>query len=237
MKHGDLVGASVPVPPEVKDMTTLARMAEMMESKQLEMAQLLQHHRVVLDKLSSGRSTVEKRMEGISMLTYHGRVVNVALPRKDIDVQASANQRRHMTMVASNSEGSRRCMVYFDQDKFTSLCEVADALQPEFIPPDLKERLQIEIFSLRKANCDGLEYYVSRFHTIICQVRDMSHIDQITWFRHGLVMRIREEVAYRRFTTGVQGYFIALELERSHPQSPVARRDDQNVNSAEHGDR
>ncbi|KAI9912343.1 hypothetical protein PsorP6_005918 [Peronosclerospora sorghi] len=59
MEHDDLACTGVPVPPEVNAMTTLTRMAEMMATQQHEMAQLLQHQRVVLDKLSSGRSTVE----------------------------------------------------------------------------------------------------------------------------------------------------------------------------------
>ncbi|KAI9906164.1 hypothetical protein PsorP6_014233 [Peronosclerospora sorghi] len=48
----------------VNAMTILARMAETMATQQHQMAQLLQHQRVVLDQLGSGRSTVEKRVEG-----------------------------------------------------------------------------------------------------------------------------------------------------------------------------
>ncbi|KAI9916898.1 hypothetical protein PsorP6_017117 [Peronosclerospora sorghi] len=99
MKHDDLAGTGVSVPPEVNAMTTLARRAEMMATQQHnQMAQFLQHQRVVLDKLSSGRSIVEKRVEGISMTTYHGRVgepLQVFLQQvkyfsaKNIDVQDS----------------------------------------------------------------------------------------------------------------------------------------------------
>ncbi|KAI9919745.1 hypothetical protein PsorP6_017611 [Peronosclerospora sorghi] len=72
MEHDDLADTGVPVPPEVNAMTTFARIAEMMATQQHEMAQLLQQQLVVLDKLSSGRSTIEKRVEGSSMPTYHG---------------------------------------------------------------------------------------------------------------------------------------------------------------------
>ncbi|KAI9918071.1 hypothetical protein PsorP6_012805 [Peronosclerospora sorghi] len=54
------------------------------------------------------------------------------------------------------------------QDQFTTLSEITDALQAEFIPPDLNERLWEDIFRLKQANCNGLEDYVSRFRTIIC---------------------------------------------------------------------
>ncbi|KAI9908404.1 hypothetical protein PsorP6_004331 [Peronosclerospora sorghi] len=183
MKHDDLAGTGVPVSPDVNAMTTLARMAEMMATQQHEMEQLLQHQRVVLDKLGSGRLTVEKRVEGISMPTYHGRVgeplqvflqqVKLYFSAKNIDVQDSTNQGRLIAMVASNLKGQAADWFTFNQDQFTTLNELTDALQAEFIPPDLQERLRAELFCLKQANCNGVEDYVSRFRTIICQVEDM----------------------------------------------------------------
>ncbi|KAI9908663.1 hypothetical protein PsorP6_002994 [Peronosclerospora sorghi] len=202
MKHEDLAGTGVPVSPDVNAMTTLARMAEMMATQQHEMAQLLQHQRVVLDKLSSGRSTVEKRVEGISMPTYRGR-------------------------------GQAAAWFTFNQDQLTTFNELADALQAEFIPPDLQERLRAELFRLKQANCNGLEDYVSRFRAIICQVEDMSQIDQITCFVHGPVTRTREEVSYRRCFTVSNAISVALEVERSHTQPWMTRRDDRRMNLAE----
>ncbi|KAI9919927.1 hypothetical protein PsorP6_015893 [Peronosclerospora sorghi] len=143
MKHDDLAGTGVPVSPNVNAMTTLARMAEMMATQQHEMAQLFQHH-----KLSSGRSTVEKREEGISMPTYHGRVgeplqvflqqVKLYFSAKNIDVQDSTSQGRLIAMVASNLKGQAAAWFTFNQDQLTTLNELADALQAEFIPPDLQ---------------------------------------------------------------------------------------------------
>ncbi|KAI9909301.1 hypothetical protein PsorP6_014892 [Peronosclerospora sorghi] len=142
MKHDDLAGTVVPVSPDVNAMTTLASMAEMMATQQHEMAQLLQHQRVVLDKLSSARSTVEKRVEGISMPTYHGPVgeplqvflqqVKLYFSAKNIDVQDSTNQGRLIAMVASNLKGQAAAWFTFNQDQLTTLNELADALQAEF---------------------------------------------------------------------------------------------------------
>ncbi|KAI9907045.1 hypothetical protein PsorP6_003093 [Peronosclerospora sorghi] len=148
-------------------MTTLARMAEMMATQQHEMAKLLQHQRVVLDKLSSGRSTVEKSVEGISMPTYPGRVgepmqvfllqVKLYFSAKNIDVQGSTNKGRLISMVASNLKGQEAAWFKFNQDQFTTLNELADALQAEFIPPDLQERLRAEHFRLKQSNCNVME--------------------------------------------------------------------------------
>ncbi|KAI9913316.1 hypothetical protein PsorP6_004975 [Peronosclerospora sorghi] len=147
VEHDDLAGTGVPVPPEVNAMTTLARMAEMMATQQHEMVQLLKHQRVVLDKLSTGRSNGEKRVEGISMPTYHGRVgeplqvylqqVKWYFSAKNIDVQDITNQGRLIDMVASNLKGQAAAWFTFIQDQFTTLSELADALQAGFIPPDL----------------------------------------------------------------------------------------------------
>ncbi|KAI9908144.1 hypothetical protein PsorP6_016473 [Peronosclerospora sorghi] len=124
------------------------------------------HQRVVLDKLSSGRSTVEKRVEGISMPTYHGRVgeplqvflqqVKLYFSAKNIDFQDSTNQGRLIYMVASNLKGQAAAWFTFNQDQFKTLNELADALQAEFVPPDLQERLSAELFRLKQANCNGL---------------------------------------------------------------------------------
>ncbi|KAI9914670.1 hypothetical protein PsorP6_008440 [Peronosclerospora sorghi] len=114
MEHDDLSGTCVPVPPEVNPMTTLARMGEMMATQQHELAQLFQHQRVMLDQLSS-----------------------VVLQRKKIDVQVSTKQGRLIAMVASNLKGQEAAWITFNQDQFTTLSELADALKAEFIPPDL----------------------------------------------------------------------------------------------------
>ncbi|KAI9905808.1 hypothetical protein PsorP6_013896 [Peronosclerospora sorghi] len=195
MEHDDLAGTGVPVPPEVNTMTTLARMAEMMATQQHEMSQLLQHQRVVLDQLSSGRSTVEKRVEGISMPTYYGRVGE--------PLQAFLQQvKRYFSAKNMMSKtGQTAAWFTFNQDQFTTLNELVDAPQDEFIPTDLQERLCAEHFRLKQANCNGLEGYVSRFRTITCQVKDMLETDQITWFVHDLVPRTREEVSYSRCAT------------------------------------
>ncbi|KAI9909672.1 hypothetical protein PsorP6_014664 [Peronosclerospora sorghi] len=132
-----------------------------------------------------------------------------------------------------NSKGQAAAWFTFNQDHFTTLNEFADALQAEFIPPDLQERLRAERFRLKQANCNGLEDYVSRFRTIICQVEDMSEIDQITWFVHGLVTRTREEVSYRRCATVSNAFSVALEFERSNTQPRMTRRDDRGMNLAE----
>ncbi|KAI9920015.1 hypothetical protein PsorP6_015880 [Peronosclerospora sorghi] len=115
------------------------------------MAQVLQHQRVVLDKFSSGWSTVEMRVEGISMPTYHGHVgdplqvflqqVKLYFSAKNIDVQESTNQGRLIAMAAANLKGQAAAWFTFNQDQFTNLNELADARQAEFIPPDLQERL------------------------------------------------------------------------------------------------
>ncbi|KAI9910212.1 hypothetical protein PsorP6_010955 [Peronosclerospora sorghi] len=183
MEHDDLAGTSVPVPPDVNAMKTLTRIAKMMPTQQHQMAQLLQHQLVVLDQLISGRSTVEKRVEGIYMPTYHGRQgeplyvflhqVKLNFSAKNIDFQDSKNQGRLIAVVASNWKGQTAVWSTFNQEQTTTLSELADALQAELIPPDLQESLRVELFRLKQANCNILEEYVSRFRTIICQMKDM----------------------------------------------------------------
>ncbi|KAI9905564.1 hypothetical protein PsorP6_014122 [Peronosclerospora sorghi] len=55
-------------------------------------------------------------------------------------------------MVASNLKGQAAAWFTFNQDQFTTLNELADALQAEFIPPDLQERLRAELFHCRRKN-------------------------------------------------------------------------------------
>ncbi|KAI9913735.1 hypothetical protein PsorP6_005917 [Peronosclerospora sorghi] len=104
------------------------------------------------------------------MPTYHVRVgerlqvflqqVKLYFSSKNIDVQDSTNQGRLIAMVASNLKGQAAAWFTFNQDQFTTLCELADALQAEFIPPDLQELLRAELFRLKQVNCNGLEDYV-----------------------------------------------------------------------------
>ncbi|KAI9916096.1 hypothetical protein PsorP6_007316 [Peronosclerospora sorghi] len=89
------------------------------------------------------------------------------------------------------------------------------------------------LFLLKQANCNGLEDYVSRFRTIICQVQDISEINQITWFVHDLVTLTREEMSYRRFATVSNAISVAFYFARSHTQPQMTRRGDRGMNLAE----
>ncbi|KAI9917091.1 hypothetical protein PsorP6_018061 [Peronosclerospora sorghi] len=119
-------------------------------------------------------------------------------------------------MVASNLKGHAAAWFTFNQDQFTTLSALDDALQARFIPPDLQERLRAERF------CEACQlYWTGRL------LQDMSEIDQITWFVHGLVTRTREEVSYRRCAKVSNAISVALEFERSLTQPRMTRRDAQ----------
>ncbi|OWZ13221.1 hypothetical protein PHMEG_00013500 [Phytophthora megakarya] len=190
----------------------LAMMAEVMAQQRHDMRQLLEHQQQVLDKLKLVGSG-ERCAEGISIPIYNGKMgeslqvffqqVQSYFSAKNINVDVAHNQNRQA--VASYT---------FNQGKFGTLNALAEALQSELVPPDLQERLRAKLFQLNQIHCKDWEEYVAKFRQIICQVRDMSDIDQITWFGHGLVARTREEVSYRRFTTVSKTITVALEFER-----------------------
>ncbi|KAJ0391735.1 hypothetical protein P43SY_011074 [Pythium insidiosum] len=100
---------------------------------------------------------------------------------KCIDVDAPENQERLIAMVASNLKSQAAAWYTFYQGKFDTVNELATAVQAEFVPPDLQERLRGELLHLKQSRCVGLEDYIARFRQIICEVQDMSTIDQITW--------------------------------------------------------
>ncbi|OWZ05345.1 hypothetical protein PHMEG_00022580 [Phytophthora megakarya] len=190
----------------------LAKMAEVMAQQQHEIWQLLEHQQQVLDKLKPVGSG-ERRAEGISMPTYNGKIgesLQLYVSAKNITVDAADNHNRLVAMVASNLKGQAAPWYTFNQGKFGTLNALAEALQSEFVPPDLQERLRAELFQLKQIHYKDLEGYVAKFRQIICQVRDMSNIDQITWFVHGLVTRTREEVSYRRCTTVSKAITVAV---------------------------
>ncbi|KAG1702262.1 hypothetical protein DVH05_010052 [Phytophthora capsici] len=178
--------------PIVQDgaMATLAGMAEGIAQQQHEVTRLLQHQQQVLDNMKTNGGG-ERRVEGISMPTYHGKIgeslqvflqqVQLFFSAKNINVTAPENQNRLVTMVATNLKGQAAAWYTFNQGKFLTLNALAEALQTEFEPPDLQERLRAEFSRLKQIQYSSLEDYVAKFRQIICQVRDMSDIDQITW--------------------------------------------------------
>jgi hypothetical protein len=172
----------------------LSQMAEMMSAQHEDMNKFLVHQQQLMEAWRPREA--EKRVEGISMPTYHGRMgeplqvflqqAKLYFSAKNIDVDALENQARLIAMVASNLKGQAAAWYTFYQGKFKSVQELAVALQKEFVPADLQERLRAELFNLKQSRCAGLEDYIAKFRQIICQVEQMSAIDQITWFVHGL---------------------------------------------------
>ncbi|OWZ18962.1 hypothetical protein PHMEG_0006865 [Phytophthora megakarya] len=146
-------------------------MAEVMAQQPHEMRQLLEHQQQVLDKLKPVGSG-ERRAEGISMPTYNGKMgeslqvflqqVQLYFSAKNINVDAADNQNRLVAMVASNLKGQAAAWYTFNQGKFGTLNALAEALQSEFVPPDLQERLRAELFQLKQIHCKDLEEYVGR---------------------------------------------------------------------------
>jgi hypothetical protein len=229
-------------------MATIARMAEIMATQQHEMTRLLQHQQQVLERMATPAPPGERRVEGISMPTYRGEIgeslqvflqlVRLYLRAKNIDLNDPMNQARLIAMVASNLRGQAAAWYTFHEGEFATLDDLARGLEQEFVPPDLQERLRTQLFELKQSQCKNLEVYVAKFRHIICQVRDMSEIDQITWFVHGLVTRTREEVAYRRCATLSKAISVALEFERAHPNrseraAPRDREHDRAADTAE----
>ena len=102
------------------------------------------------------------------------------------------------------------------QSEIHSVDEFFLAVEKEFVPADLQQRLRDDLHRLRQASCKGLMDYIAKFRHIISQVEDMTEIDQIIYFQRGLKTRTQEEVQYRRGNTLSEAITVALDFERAH---------------------
>ncbi|OWZ12096.1 hypothetical protein PHMEG_00014792 [Phytophthora megakarya] len=166
-------------------------MAEIMTQQQHEMQQLLEHQQQVLDKLKPVRSGA-RRAEGIPMPTYNGKMgESLQVFLQQVQLYFSVN---NINVNAAENQNHLVAMV-------ASKLKGQAAAWYTFNQGK---------FGTLNALAEALQ--------IICQVRDMSDIEQITWFVHDLVTRTREEVSYRRCTTVSKAITVALEFESSQSQ-------------------
>ena len=175
---------------------------------------------------------VESKVEGISMPKYHGKLgesvdmffwqAKVFFTAKNIDYKEPANQNRCLAMIVANL---RDVAASWYQDRVnssnqhpTDLTSLKTALEQEFVPADMQDRLRDKMYLLRQKHCHGLHDYVGRYREIAVQIKDMSEKDKVTYFLRGLMSRTKAEVKYRRCGTVSDAIAVALEYERSHSE-------------------
>jgi hypothetical protein len=183
---------------------------------------------VLMEQLAA-RPPPERKVEGISMPTYSGQLgeslelfldqARLFFEAKNIDYTHADNARRVLAMMVSNLKGQAAAWHITQQSTINDIDELAEALRREFIPTDLQERLRDALYGLKQRECRELPEYVTKHRQLICRVEDMSELDKITLFNRCLVMNTRAEVVYRRCQSVHDAISIAMEYERSHPQT------------------
>ncbi|KAG6613898.1 Retroelement pol Polyprotein [Phytophthora cinnamomi] len=185
---------------------------------------MVQKQQALIDVLTSQRKEV--KVEGISLPRFYGNMGDSVelyfdqvihyFEAKNIDWQDENQSKRIIAMMTANFRGNAAAWYMLCRDSVSDVQDLIQKLTKEFVPPDLQERLRDRLYSLKQKRCSSLEDYISRFRVAIMQVKDMSELDEITYFIRGLVSPTKEEVQYRRCTTVSEALSVALEYDRSH---------------------
>ncbi|KAH9095232.1 hypothetical protein LEN26_017878 [Aphanomyces euteiches] len=157
------------------------------------------------------QADVERRVEGLSMPCYHGHLnesiglyihrVQTFFSAKNLNWKEPNTASRCLSMVVANLKGQAAAWYQelasreseLGTRSINSLPELEAALQKEFEPDDLQERLRDKLFALQQKECKDLFEYIEKFRRICSDVRDMSERDKVTFFIRGLRLKTREK--------------------------------------------
>ena len=141
------------------------------------MVAMMQQQQKIFEELIKKKPTKAK-VEGISMPHYRGELTEYLdlffeqslrfFEAKNIDWELPKNEKRVLAMMASNLRGGAAAWYTMKRLEITNIKALFEALQAEFVPADLQERLRDMLYDLKQRDCIDLPTYITRHRKIMC---------------------------------------------------------------------